>query len=156
MGLTAIGVQHVPVLSKANQRLTPIGGSDATLTPLVQVEPTIGHARISPDGRWVAYASAASGKRDVYLRPFPGPGGRVAVSTDAHSPLWAPDSRSLYYRQGDNLIRASLEFLPAVRVVNRSTVMTGYFGSGSTGDYDVMPDGRLLVLDPSPDRVEWS
>jgi hypothetical protein len=86
----------------------------------------------------------------VYLRPFPGPGGRVTVAEGANSPLWAPDSRSVYYRQGDDLIRASFEFSPAVRVVGRTTVMTGYFGSGSSADYDVMPDGRILVLEPIP------
>ena len=130
--------------------LVPIDGAAAPIA-LVQDEPGIGHARISPDGRWVAYASTLSGSRDVYLRPFPGPGGRVTVSSNGgHSPLWTPDSRSVYYRQGDDLVRATFEFTPTLRVVSRTTVLTGGFGSGNQVDYDVMPDGRVLVLEVDP------
>ena len=46
---------------------------------------------MSPDGRWVAYVSNESGRLEVYVRPFPGPGGRWQVSLDGGSePLWAP------------------------------------------------------------------
>jgi len=47
---------------------------------------------MSPDGRWVAYVSNESGRLEVYVRPFPGPGGRWQVSLDGGSePLWAPN-----------------------------------------------------------------
>src|ERR1041385_7806419 len=46
---------------------------------------------LSPDGHWVAYASNESGRLEVYVRPFPGPGGRWQVSPAGGSePLWAP------------------------------------------------------------------
>jgi Tol biopolymer transport system component len=55
-------------------------------------------ARFSPDGRWVAYQSNESGRMEIYLRPFPGPGASVQVSTDGGStPEWRGDGRELFY-----------------------------------------------------------
>ena len=46
--------------------------------------------RFSPDGRWLAYGSNDSGTEQVYVQPFPGPGGRVVVSiTDGVDPAWS-------------------------------------------------------------------
>jgi hypothetical protein len=55
-------------------------------------------AMFSPDGRWVAYVSNDSGKAEVYVVPFPGPGPRVQVSTGGGSqPRWRRDGRELFY-----------------------------------------------------------
>ena len=121
---------------------------------LVQGEPGIGHARVSADGRWVAYTSTESGGSEVYVRPFPGPGGRVTISSGGGThPNWAADSRALYYRQGESFVRAALQFSPTPRVVTRTTVLTGDFHRSGAGTYDVMPDGRLLVQEPLPGSI---
>jgi serine/threonine-protein kinase len=62
-----------------------------------------GHAVFSPDGRWIGYMSTETGLQEVYVRPFPGPGGRVRVSTSggAH-PMWSRGRNELLYRTGDN------------------------------------------------------
>jgi serine/threonine protein kinase/Tol biopolymer transport system component len=53
----------------------------------------------SPDGRWLAYASDESGRWEVYVRPYPGPGGRVQVSSEGGlEPLWSGDGSELFYR----------------------------------------------------------
>ena len=53
----------------------------------------------SPDGRWLAYRSNESGTFEVYVRPFPGPGGRWQVSTGGGGfPLWSRDGRELLFR----------------------------------------------------------
>jgi serine/threonine-protein kinase len=52
----------------------------------------------SPDGRWFAYASDATGRFDIYMRPFPGPSDAVMVSLDGgSSPAWDPGGRELFY-----------------------------------------------------------
>lgn len=57
-------------------------------------------ARFSPDGRFVAYQSSESGRNEVYVRPFPGPGGRWLISTDSGTaPVWSADGKELFYRR---------------------------------------------------------
>jgi dipeptidyl aminopeptidase/acylaminoacyl peptidase len=52
----------------------------------------------SPDGRWLAYASEESGRYDVYVQPYPGPGPRTQISTEGGSqPAWSADGRELFY-----------------------------------------------------------
>lgn len=57
---------------------------------------------VSPDGRWVAYASSETGRYGVYVRPFPDVStGKWLISVDGGTePLWAPNGRELFYRNG--------------------------------------------------------
>ncbi len=69
-------------------KLTPV-----VETPFVEVQPAW-----SPDGRWLAYVSTASGQREVYVQLYPGPGARIPVSTDGgESPAWNPQGKELFY-----------------------------------------------------------
>ena len=57
-------------------------------------------AKISPDGKWMAYASDESGTFAVYVRPCPSGAGRWRISTaGGDQPLWRADSKELYFRQ---------------------------------------------------------
>ena len=59
----------------------------------------------SPDGRWLAYVSNESGTYEVYVRPFPGPGGKWQVSTGGGSfPKWSRTGKELFYRTQENTI----------------------------------------------------
>jgi len=61
--------------------------------PFAELEP-----RFSPDGRWLAYTSNESGRREVYIQPFPGRGGKWQVSTQGgRNPEWRGDGRELYF-----------------------------------------------------------
>ncbi|MBI5867557.1 MAG: PD40 domain-containing protein, partial [candidate division Zixibacteria bacterium] len=52
----------------------------------------------SPDSRWIAYSSDESGTYEIYVKPFPGPGGKWQVSTRSGSyPTWRRDGRELYF-----------------------------------------------------------
>ena len=56
--------------------------------------------RFSPDGRWIAYASDETGDYQVFVRPYPGPGGRWQISNDGGvRPQWSHDGRQIHYRQ---------------------------------------------------------
>ena len=57
----------------------------------------------SPDGRWLAYASNESGNYEVYVRPFPGPGGQWQISTKGgRFPKWSRNGKELFYRAQDS------------------------------------------------------
>ena len=59
----------------------------------------------SPDGRWLAYQSNETGRTEVYVRPFPGPGGKWQISTAGGStPTWSRGRRELFYRGNDDRI----------------------------------------------------
>ncbi|TDI47921.1 MAG: hypothetical protein E2P02_01995 [Acidobacteria bacterium] len=54
----------------------------------------------SPDGEWMAYSSNESGQREVYVQPYPGPGGKWQISTNGgHEPVWNPEGGELFYRR---------------------------------------------------------
>jgi Tol biopolymer transport system component len=106
--------------------------------------------RFSPDGRWVAFQSNISGQEEVYVLPFPGPGGRYQVSARGGTePVWATNGR-LYYRHGQQMIAAKVALAPAFAVVSRTVLFEGdYLADGSHPQYDVAHDGRLLMLPPA-------
>jgi hypothetical protein len=127
-------------------RLTPIAATD-----FEEDSPTL-----SPDGRWLAYVSSESGRNEVYVRPFPGPGGRTTVSiAGGEEPAWASDSELVYVAEtipvGGAFVAATLRVGVggAVTVVRRTEIASASLDMGGGGDvprYDVFRgDGRLLV-----------
>jgi len=121
------------------------------------------HARISPDGRWLAYSSDELGQREVFVRPFPNvaDGGpwRVSQSGGAE-PIWSPDGTDIYYRQGNTVLAASVETAPAFVTTRRQELFSGPY-QRSTGfhsySYDISPDGeRFLMIRESEDDARGS
>ena len=75
--------------------------------PFLQTQFDERHARISPDGRWMAYSSNESGRGDVYVTRFPEPVGKWQVSTHGGGfPVWRRDGRELFYRGSDGTLMA--------------------------------------------------
>jgi serine/threonine-protein kinase len=71
----------------------------------------------SPDGRAIAYVSNETGRNEIHLRPFPGPGEKVVVSTaGGNEPVWSPGGRELFYRVGDSLMAVDVTTSPALQV----------------------------------------
>ncbi len=60
------------------------------------------HPEFSPDGGWLVYSSDDSGRREIYVRPFPGPGRPLQVSTEGGiEPCWARDGGEIFYLRTD-------------------------------------------------------
>jgi len=110
-------------------------------------------AAFSPDGRWVAYSSDESGRDEVYVQPYPGPGGKVTISMDGgRSAVWSANGRELFYRNGFRMMAVAMETSPSLRVGTPRLLFESNFvaendGSGAN-NYDVAPDGRFLMLQP--------
>ena len=103
---------------------------------------------LSPDGKWLAYQSDETGRMEVYVRPYPGPGGRVSVSLNGGTePVWAHSGRELFFRSGDSLMSAAVALSPSFAVTGRRPLFTGSFVSGDTyREYDVAPDDQHFVM----------
>ena len=72
--------------------------------------------RLSPDGRWVAFITDESGRNEVVVQPFPGPGGRVQISSGGGSePVWSRDGKRLFYRGDGHLMAATLDLCAVVQ-----------------------------------------
>jgi serine/threonine-protein kinase len=118
------------------------------------------HAVLSPDGNWLAYASDESGRTQVMIRPFPGPGSATQVSTDGgHEPLWSHDGRELFFRDytGTRMYTVAIQTSPRLRIGRPQLLFTGPFMEGRVygRNFDVTPDGRrfLMVMDAQPEAV---
>jgi len=105
-------------------------------------------ATFSPDGRWLAYVSDESGRRDVYVQPYPGPGGRWLVSTrGGQDPVWSADGRELFYREGDRMMVVEVPRQPTFTIGLPRVLFEGRYAAADMGrNYDVSPDGRRFVM----------
>jgi dipeptidyl aminopeptidase/acylaminoacyl peptidase len=103
-------------------------------------------ARFSPDGHWIAYVSAQSGRAQVYLQAFPGPGERVQASTDGgREPVWAPNGSELYFRTPTKFMAVDVKARPALAVGKPRQLFEGDFLL-SHHDYGLLPDGRHFIM----------
>ena len=83
----------------------PVGGDPA---PFLQEGSLIFEARVSPDGRWIAYATNRSGRFEVEVTSFPVPGPRHLVTVDGGGyPRWRADGRELYFLSPDARLMAA-------------------------------------------------
>jgi Tol biopolymer transport system component len=104
---------------------------------------------LSPDGRWIAFASTESGRSEVYVTTFPAPGRRWQVSTaGGEFPRWSGDGRELFFVAPDgNLTVAEIDGRSDTLVVGRlESLFTWPRASGFRFPYAVSPDAdRFLV-----------
>jgi len=74
---------------------------DHQVTPYLNSRSFEGYPEFSPDGKWIAYVSDESGRREVYVRSFPAAKGKWQISNEGGAePLWAPNGKRLFYRSG--------------------------------------------------------
>jgi eukaryotic-like serine/threonine-protein kinase len=112
--------------------------------------------RISPDGRWLAYVSAEGGRSAVYVMPLSNPARARRVSVEGGSePVWGSGGRELFYRQGTTMMAATIDAAGQVQS-GPGALFEGDFirGNLDTANYDVMPDGRFVMVQRSSQSAE--
>ena len=150
--------------------VTTVGDHLGRLETLVGAAEKPSNAEISPDGRWLAYVSRRSGRSEVYVRPFPGPGAPVQVSVDGgDSPAWNPKGGELFFasaRTKDGtfwMMAASLSPVTEPGTPRRLfefEAETLQFKGNPVRAYDVAPDGQrfyavhgnMMMAFPAPVR----
>ncbi len=114
--------------------------------PLLQTPASESAARISPDGRWIAYQSDQSGRFEVYVREFPGPSRDRQVSTDGGTdPVWATNGRELFYRKDNKMMAVEVATTVEFASGKPNQLFEGPYELWP-GTYDVARDGRFLML----------
>jgi Tol biopolymer transport system component len=121
--------------------------------PVLQSEHGEREGRFSPDVRWIAYDSTESGRREIWVQPFPPTGNKWQVSTSGgFSPRWREDGRELYYVAADGKLMAvpvgggsPPEFGTPTRLFQTM------FREGAYGSYAASRDGTRFLLNVPPD-----
>ena len=107
------------------------------------------YTAFSPDGRWLAYASNESGTYEIYVRPFPGPGGRWQISTGGGTvPLWSRDGRELLFETLDQRVMAASYSAKSDSFAAgkpRVWTETRLRNIAFCPNYDLAPDGKRLA-----------
>jgi Tol biopolymer transport system component len=117
-------------------------------SPVAEREPMF-----SPDGRWLAYASNETGRFDVYVRPFPGPGGKRQISTGGGVyPTWSRTKRELFYgtESGRIMVAAFTVEGDSFRAEKPRFWSDGRFlQRGANRPFDLHPDGERFAIAPA-------
>ncbi len=130
------------------------GGTGRAPIPYLQTPFNEQDARVSPNGRWLAYASDESGQFEVYVQTFPTAGDKSQVSTHGGTlPVWSRDGKELFFIGADRKMTAvevkgaAMNDQAAFQL--REPKILFDTPSGSFGRFDVSKDGRFLLPAPA-------
>jgi eukaryotic-like serine/threonine-protein kinase len=125
--------------------------SDHKAQPFLRTPFIEGGATFSPDGRWLAYVSNESGRPEVYVQPYPRPGGKWQISTEGGTErVWARNGRELFYRSGNKMMAVETTTQPSFsagkpRMLFEGQYVTTGFPNMSAA-YDVSADGQRFLM----------
>jgi serine/threonine protein kinase/Tol biopolymer transport system component len=124
-----------------------------SVQPYLQATYRISEAEFSPDGRWVAYVSNESARDEVYVQPFPGPGGKWMISVDGGSyPRWARNGREIFLLNGAKMMSVAVDTRPTFKAGTPRLLFENpsYVGFGN---YDPAPDGQHFLMTMQEDAA---
>ena len=132
-------------------QILPLDGGEPRM--LGDTRSMLTHARVSPDGRWVAYTSSDSGRPEIYVQNFPTPIERKTVSSDGGvQPLWRRDGKELFFLAPDGrLMAAPIQLSPRLTVGKQVALFPARTEGGGAmlvgiwHQYDIALDGRFLI-----------
>jgi Tol biopolymer transport system component len=124
--------------------------------PIVETPFNETNAQFSPDGHWIAYQSDESGRVEIYVQPFPGPGRRVRISgSGGVQARWRRDGKELFYLASDNRLMAvpiqvdpsGENIEPGTPVPLFTTRLAGTPSNDFQRHYMVADDGQRFLMD---------
>jgi Tol biopolymer transport system component len=120
--------------------------------PIAQMPFNEVNARFSPDGHWIAYQSNETGRDEIVIQPFPGPGAPSTVSsTGGTSPQWRRDGRELFYLALDNRLMAAPVTLNGQKV--DVGIPVSLFSVRPQSEYAALPDGQRFLINTITEDV---
>jgi serine/threonine-protein kinase len=138
-GATLLFDETDPV-TQTDVLLLPLRG-ERKPRPLLRTPFSEGGARVSPDGRFVAYVSDESGRNEIYVQPFPALGRKWQVSTDGGDiARWAASGKEIFYRAGQKTYAVPITLDPFT--LGTPALL---FQARLVGRFDPAPDGRSFL-----------
>ncbi|MEO8140620.1 MAG: protein kinase, partial [Gemmatimonadota bacterium] len=127
---------------------------DTALVPLVVGKELTSQIALSPDGRWLAYVSVATGRKELYVVPFPSAASTQIVSRDGGSePRWAHSGRELFFKGPGQMMAVDIAPGPTFVAGTPRPLfpLSNYRAARNRQQYDVTPDDKhfLMIRDPS-------
>jgi Tol biopolymer transport system component len=123
-----------------------------TVTRLIDLPGSAQHSSsVSPDGKWMAYASNETGRDEVWIEPLPRSGARLQVTRDGGShPMWAPDGLALFFDRDHRMYRLAVNTQEMTSLGEPTPLpIEGFAQAEYRRQFDLMPDGRqFLALVP--------
>jgi Tol biopolymer transport system component len=117
---------------------------------LIDVPGSAQHSsRISPDGRWIAYASDETGRQEIWLEPLPTTGKRFQITRQGgRHPLWSPDGRTVYFDQDGRMFRVDVALgVETATAANPVALPISGFQQGDLRrQFDLTPDGKAFLM----------
>jgi eukaryotic-like serine/threonine-protein kinase len=140
----------------------PLEG-DRRPRPFLQTPFNEQYPDLSPDGHWLAYVSNQSGRLEVYVQPYPGPGSRQQISVDGGTaPAWSRDGRELFYMTAPSvggqaaqttMMVVPVQLKPTFTAGTPRVLFQGRYGvTANIRGYDVAPDGRRFLMVQQEER----
>jgi hypothetical protein len=135
---------------------------DGTRNPIRVADTTADEreGQFSPDGRWVAYQSNESGRFEIYVQPFPGPGDKTTISTNGGAQVrWRRDGRELFYiALDDRLMAVRIQFRPdGLKVGAPTALFPTHVGGAVQGanmyQYVVSSDGQRFLMNTTIEQA---
>jgi serine/threonine-protein kinase len=125
--------------------------SDHKAEPFLRTRFVEGAPAFSPDGRWIAYISNESGRPEIYVQPYPGPGGKWQISTEGGAePVWNPNGRELFYRGGNRMMAVDVISQPTFSAGRPRMLFEGEYLAVqfplTAAAYDVTADGQRFLM----------
>ena len=103
--------------------------------------------KFSPNGRYIAYVSDESGRRQIHVSGFPNLGVTSPISTNGGTdPLWSPDGRELFYRQGRQVMVVGVETEGDFEASAPRMLFEGDYVADIYQNWDVASDGQSFVM----------
>jgi Tol biopolymer transport system component len=124
--------------------------------PLLNARHSEGTPQFSPSGRWIAYRSNETGRFEVYVMPFPGPGGQQQISTEGGDfPRWRRDGKELVYLAADGKLMAVNVTTDGARVTKgTATPLFSPRRAGARSFYDMSADGQRFLVNAADSTAE--
>ena len=105
------------------------------------------HARVSPDGNWLAYTSDESKRNEIYVQSFPNPGRKLPISTNGgERSIWSRDGKELFFVSPDgNIMAAEVRIGATLEVGVPKPLFKVRLSRAMDAWFDVTRDGRFLI-----------
>jgi serine/threonine-protein kinase len=134
-------------ISSPSQHIRVLEVNTRQERPFVQTAAAESQPAFSPDGRWLAYVSNESGREEVYVQPFPGPGPKLPISSEGGTePVWAKTGHEVFYRNGNKMLTVKIATEAQFSAGRPEVLFEGPYAVAAGPNYDVTRDGQRFLM----------